>query len=154
MPGPYPSKKRFQIKEETSFTELVENREAVLLDLDNLHYYTLNGTAIEIWRWMRGGEAGTLEKVLSNLRCACGVPEGESGRMEQEVSRFLGELEQNGLLLPCEERHSHSEDAVAIPGAGDRPYVSPQLRLASSLSRVTLSGSSTIATAAISSVGG
>jgi hypothetical protein len=152
MPGTYPSTTRFQIKEETSFTELVENREAVLLDLDNLHYYTLNGTAIEIWRWMRGGEAVTLEQVISNLCGAFSVPEGESGRMEQEVSRFLGELEQNGLLLPCEERHS--EDAVTRPGAGDRPYVSPQLRLASSLSRVTLSGSSTIATAAISSVGG
>ena len=152
MPGPYPSMTRFQIKEETSFTELVENREAVLLDLDNLHYYTLNGTAIEIWRWMRGGEAATLGQVVSNLRCAFSWPEGDAGRIEQEVARFLGELEQNGLLRLGEE--GHPEEVVAFPGAGDRPYVSPQLKLASSLSRVTLSGSSTIATAAISSVGG
>lgn len=152
MPGPYPSMTQVQIKEETSFTELVENREAVLLDLDNLHYYTLNGTAIEIWRWMRGGEAATLGQVVSNLRTAFSWPEGDAGRVEQEVSRFLGELEQNGLLRLREG--SDSEESAAFPGAGERPYVPPQLRLASSLSRVTLSGSSTIATAAISSVGG
>jgi len=152
MPGPYPSKTRFQIKEETSFTELVENREAVLLDLDNLHYYTLNGTAIEIWRWMRGGEAATLGQVLSNLDGAFRLPEADFGRVEQEVSRFLSELEQNGLLRLSEG--SRPEEGGAARGAGDRPYVPPQLKLASSLSRVTLSGSSTIATAAISSTGG
>lgn len=152
MPGPYPSRTRFQIKEETSFTELVENREAVLLDLDNLHYYTLNGTAIEIWRWMRGEEAATLGQMISNLHGAFRLPEGDAGRIEQEVSRFLGELEQNGLLRRYEE--GHPEEMAATSGPGDRPYVPPQLKLASSLSRVTLSGSSTIATAAISSTGG
>lgn len=152
MPEPYPSKTRFQIKEETSFTELVENREAVLLDLDNLHYYTLNGTAIEIWRWMRGGEAATLGQVISNLHGAFSLQEADSGRIEQEVSRFLGELEQNGLLRLCEE--GQAAEATFVPGMGDRPYLPPQLKLASSLSRVTLSGSSTIATAAITSTGG
>lgn len=151
MPGPYPSQTRFQIKGETSFTELVENHEAVLLDLENLHYYTLNGTAIEIWRWMRGGEAPTFGQVLSRLHSAFNLKEGDQGQLEQEVSRFLGELEQNGLLLLGEG--SHSGEATASCSGGDRPYLPPQLKLANSLSRVTLSGSSTIATAAISSTG-
>jgi hypothetical protein len=152
MPEPNPSKARFQIKEETSFTELVEKQEAVLLDLENLHYYTLNGTAIEIWRWMRGGQAATLGQVISNLHCAFSLQERDSGQIEQEVSHFLDALEKNGLLVLLQG--SPQGPASASLGEGDRPYVPPQLKLASSLSRVTLSGSSTIATAAISSTGG
>jgi hypothetical protein len=148
---------RFEIKKETSFTELVENREAVILDLENLHYYTLNGAASTIWRWIRQGEVGTLQEVLAALEQTYALGGGGAGPLEQEVQEFLSQLERNGLLVSGEgPSHPLRKVSERKAAAGDRdlPYLPPQLTMATSLSRVTLSGSSTIATAAISSVGG
>ena len=41
---------KLMTKEQTSFTELLDNVEGIILDLDNLHYYTLNTTGLFVWK--------------------------------------------------------------------------------------------------------
>ena len=136
-------------KEQTSFTELLDNVEGIILDLDNLHYYTLNPTGLFVWKQLRSGNCRTREALCEAVGIAFNAPVAD---ITGEVDRFLEELEGNGLVtratedVPAPEamRASLSEPDGALPS-----YEAPRLKLSNSLTQVTLSGSSTIATAAI-----
>ncbi len=133
-------------KEQASFTELLDNQEGIILDLENLHYYTLNAAAVFLWKQMRSASANTAESLSAALAGAFNI---NADLAELDTRTFLDELEGNALIF-------HSEfDVTVINKAltatnGDLPaYEPPQLKLSNSLTQVTLSGSSTIAVAAI-----
>lgn len=136
-------------KEQASFTELLDNQEGIILDLENLHYYTLNAAAVFLWKQMRSGSASTAENLSAALAKAFKINDDLA---ELDTRAFLDELEGNALVF-------HSEFDTVINKAlavrsGDLPaYEPPQLKLSNSLTQVTLSGSSTIATAAIGGAG-
>lgn len=133
-------------KEQTSFTELLDNVEGIILDLDNLHYYTLNPTGLYVWKQLRSGACQTREELCGSISGAFGVRPAD---ILVEVDRFLEELEGNGLVY----RAANDQSSAVLQAVGSDPtlptYEAPRLKLSNSLTQVTLSGSSTIATAAI-----
>jgi len=138
-------------KEQASFTELLDHQEAIILDLENLHYYALNAAASFLWKQMRAG-AQTAEDLSAALAAAFGI---NAEQAELDTRIFLDDLACYGLVSssPLE-----AKDVAANPGTetiGSLPaYEPPQLKLSNSLLHITLSGSSTISTAAISLGGG
>lgn len=136
---------KLMTKEQTSFTELLDNVEGIILDLDNLHYYTLNTTGLFVWKQLRSGASQTREQLSAALGQAYLV---DASSIEMEVESFLEELETNGLIHESNEEAPFS--AKVAESNGQLPtYEAPRLKLSNSLTQVTLSGSSTIATAAI-----
>lgn len=133
-------------KEQTSFTELLDNVEGIILDLDNLHYYTLNPTGLYVWKQLRSGACQTREGLCSSISGAFSV---SSASIAGEVDRFLEELEGNGLIYQAADDQSVSELPSVVSDPALPSYEPPRLKLSNSLTQVTLSGSSTIATAAI-----
>ena len=135
---------KFLTKEQTSFTELLDNVEGIILDLDNLHYYTLNSTGLFIWKQLRSGLPQTSEQLSEALSQSFSQ---STDAVAADLTIFLEELEGNGLI-----HKSEVEGPVngSVTVSGTLPsYEAPRLKLSNSLTQVTLSGSSTIATAAI-----
>ena len=142
--NPQPDEAVYVTKAQASFTELLEQREAIILDLDNLHYYTLNGTAIFLWNQLRTRAAQTTAALARTLAAAFNLNDAQA---ERDVTGFLDTLRSFGLI----ERSSASASSTAavFEKSAFSVYEAPQLRLSNSLTQVVLSGSSTIATAAI-----
>ncbi|MGE0883364.1 MAG: PqqD family protein [Blastocatellales bacterium] len=137
-------------KEQASFTELLDNQEGIILDLENLHYYTLNAAAVFLWKQMRSGSANTAESLTAALAKAFNI---NTDLAELDTRAFLDELEGNSLVFESESDVTVANKALALT-TGELPaYEPPQLKLSNSLTQVTLSGSSTIATAAIGGPG-
>lgn len=136
-------------KEQASYTELLDNQEGIILDLENLHYYTLNAAAVFLWKQMRGG-VDCVEALSAALASAFKV---NPDLAELDTRAYLDELEGNGLISYSEFNRSAQSKHAAVNG--ELPaYEPPQLKLSNSLTQVTLSGSSTVATAAIATGGG
>lgn len=133
-------------KEQTSFTELLDNVEGIILDLDNLHYYTLNSTGLFIWKQLRSGASRTQDHLAEEMTRAFGLPQVV---IERDLQAFLGELEGNGLITRSYDGVVDRAVRTEESGTGLQSYEAPRLNLSNSLTQVTLSGSSTIATAAI-----
>ncbi|MBK9708460.1 MAG: PqqD family protein [Acidobacteria bacterium] len=75
------------IKEQASFTELVDNQEGIILDLDNLHYYTLNSTGVFLWKWMRYEKQSSVESLSAAMADAFNIG---SDLAELDASSFSG----------------------------------------------------------------
>ena len=133
-------------KEQTSFTELLDNQEGIILDLENLHYYTLNAAAVFLWKQMRSGSANTAESLSAALAKAFNI---NADLADLDSCAFLDELEGNALVFQSEFDVTVINKALAAAGGELPAYEPPQLKLSNSLTQVTLSGSSTIAVAAI-----
>jgi hypothetical protein len=137
-------------KEQASFTELLDNEEGIILDLENLHYYTLNAAAVFLWKQMRTGSANTVDELSAAMARGFRV---NADLAELDVRVFLDELEANGLVWRSDgSLPVYGRDLDAAAG-GLPAYEPPQLQLSNSLAQVTLSGSATAATAAISTGG-
>lgn len=134
-------------KEQASFTELLDNQEGIILDLENLHYYTLNAAAVFLWKQMRSGSANTAETLSAALTEAFGI---NADLAELDTRAFLDELEGNALVFYSDFGVTVANKALAGSNGELPAYDPPQLKLSNSLTQVTLSGSSTVATAAIS----
>ncbi len=136
-------------KEQASFTELLDDQEGIILDLENLHYYTLNAAAVFLWKQMRSGAADTVEELSEALANAFKI---NVNLAELDIRAFLDELENNGLIGYSERRHAFQFNPSATVRVFS-DYEPPQLKLSNLLTQVTLSGSSTVATAAIATGG-
>jgi Coenzyme PQQ synthesis protein D (PqqD) len=128
---------------QASFTELLENQEGIILDLENLHYYTLNSTAVFLWKQLQNKTTQTVETLGESLARAFTI---NLEQAEAETRAFLEELRQYGLVsysvLSGEDIPADiTEPAiVALPA-----YEVPQLKLSRSLAQVALAGiSSTV----------
>ncbi|MBS1786390.1 MAG: PqqD family protein [Acidobacteria bacterium] len=133
-------------KEQASFTELLDNTEGIILDLENLHYYTLNATAVYLWKQLRSGSSNTVETLAAALASSFNI---NADLAELDARAFLDELEGNGLVFYSDFGVTVSNRTLAEKNGELPAYEPPQLKLSNSLQQVTLSGSSTIATNAI-----
>ncbi|MFN7949605.1 MAG: PqqD family protein [Blastocatellia bacterium] len=138
--------------EQASFTELLENQEGIILDLENLHYYTLNASAIFLWKQLRGRVAHTAETLSAALAGAFAINRAQA---EADTRAFITELRQYGLVstLPLSARDTLAK-VTEVSVTGLPAYAAPQFSLSSSLAQVSLSGgsSATTSTGAISSL--
>jgi hypothetical protein len=144
-------RKQVVTKEEASFTELIDHQEAIILDLENLHYYSLNGTASFLWKQLRTGAARTGEALSAAQAAAFGI---SAEQAELDVRTYLDELEQYGLISYSPLEAEEPARLAASSTASLPAYEPPQLKLSNSLLHVTLSGSTTITTGSITVGGG
>jgi len=140
--------RRIVTKEETSFTELLDNREGIILDLENLHYFTLNGSALMIWKIL--GVGATPDELAGQIASAFDIDRHQA---LAEAGEFLDELKAHGLIGFTDAEKTESPKRIAVETGGLPVYEPPTMKVSESLSRVALSGSSTVATAAISTGG-
>ena len=137
---------RLVTKEQASFTELLDHREAIILDLENLHYYALNAAAGFLWKRLRSGAPPTAAELGAGLAAAFQI---NAEQAELDTRAFIDELQGCGLVSPAPaEVGEVAQDAPAPAVSGLPPYDPPQLKLSNSLLHMTLSGSSTISGAA------
>ena len=135
-------------KAQASFTELLAEREAIILDLENLHYYTLNAPAIFLWKQLGERVAQTASTLARRLASAFNLNDDtQAAQAESDVRGFLEALRGFGLIEATDAPANAT--ASVFEKLAFAAYETPQLKLSNSLSQVVLSGSSTIATAAI-----
>lgn len=136
-------------KAQASFTELLDDREAIILDLENLHYYTLNAAAILLWKNLRSGAAQTAEELTAVLATAFRL---NASAAAPDVQAWLTEMTRNGLLSFTTTRTTASAP-LYVAGTDWPTYEAPQLKLSNSLTEVVLSGSAVVGPAAITGGG-
>lgn len=139
------STQKIVISEQASFTELLENQEGVILDLGSLHYYTLNGTAIFLWKLLRGQAAQTAETLSENLAATFGLGYSQAA---SDTKTFVHDLRQYGLISLSDLNETdvlagvNAQTNAALPA-----YEAPQLQPSNSLLQVTLASTSTVSSA-------
>ena len=136
-------------KEQASFTELLEHQESIILDLESLHYYSLNAAATLLWKNLRSGAAVTVEELGALLEAAFGL---DQNRAEADADEFIGVLEQY-RLISFTGGELDRQVAITLPPVGTlADYDPPTLKTSSTLMELRLATGS--ATASSSSVGG
>jgi hypothetical protein len=134
-------------KEQTSFTELLDHQEAIILDLENLHYYALNAASSFLWKQLRAGTAQTAEELSAALAAAFEI---NAEQAEFDTQAFLDELMSHGLVSSAAlEAEEKPRGAVSLPTDSLPSYQPPQLKASHSLSQVQLSGSAGMAGGAV-----
>lgn len=134
-------KQRYVTKEQASFTELIDHQESVLLDLESLHYHSLNAAATFLWKHLRSGSATSLEELSEKLAVAFGLtPE----TAELDTRQFLEELLQNHLVARTEEQIS-GKPLFALPTPADLPsYEPPAVKTSNAVLEMNLAGTSSM----------
>ena len=77
------------------FTEL-DDGTGVVLHLDTKFYYTLNPTAVFVWKALGGREPRTIAAIAHDLTRAFRV---ELAEAERDVIRIVGEMLADGLVI-------------------------------------------------------
>ncbi len=134
-------------KEQASFTELIEHQESVLLDLESLHYYSLNSSATLLWKYLRSGNANTFEELNHELAKAYGVsPETTA----TETAQFIQKLRQDRLILVTEEAVTKRTGFIFAAAGQLSNYEAPAVKTSDTVMEMNLaSGSSTASTGAL-----
>lgn len=86
--------KRYQAREDVVFTDL-DDGSAVLLHLQTKYYFSLNETGSFLWKLLERENGATAEKLAEEL---CGVFDVEPARAEEDVSDFIRDLSEQGLI--------------------------------------------------------
>lgn len=92
--------------------------EAVVVNLAEGIYYSLQDSATDIWELLLSGLA--LDDVLAHLERRFEAPRAT---LQSELSRFLGELRQEGLLRERPEPATAQPSELAAP----KPFQPPRL---------------------------
>lgn len=86
--------KKFSAREDVVFTDL-DDGSAVLLHLETKYYFSLNDTGCFLWRILEKEEGASEQELIDELIKAYDVDEG---RAKQDVTEFIGNLSQQGLI--------------------------------------------------------
>jgi hypothetical protein len=82
------------------FTE-IDDGSGVLLHLETKFYYTLNPTAVVVWKALGDAKMGDLDAVAARISGAFRVAPDEAAR---DIGGILDELLADGLALPAPAR--------------------------------------------------
>jgi hypothetical protein len=114
----------FQINEPSIVSETIDG-EVVIINLDQGSYYSLRGSAAEIWARLQEGQgAGALRQYLGQLY------DGDAAEMDVALSGFLDQLQAEEILRSVSEGTQASAvtaAAAAVPPDGKAPFVAPLL---------------------------
>jgi Coenzyme PQQ synthesis protein D (PqqD) len=86
--------KKYFSKDDVVFTDL-DDGSAVLLHLESKFYYSLNETGCFLWKLLDTEEGIDEEGLLKGL---CENFEVDPGRAEKDISEFITELIDQGLI--------------------------------------------------------
>ena len=100
---------RYRIDEDKIVHEVLD-QEAMVVNLDNGHYYALEGTAVDIWQAMASGASApeAVDGLLNRYS-------GQRAEVEGVVRQFVAELVTETLLTPL------ADDAPPEPAAAAAP---------------------------------
>ncbi len=130
-------KQQFVTKEQASFTELIDHQESILLDLESLHYYSLNAAATLLWKHLRSGSATTIEQLTGKLATAFAI---SLETAELDTRQFVAGLIQDRLLSETKEQVV-GKTAFSFPTPSDLPvYEPPCVKTSSSVLELNLAG--------------
>lgn len=121
---------KFITKEQASFTELIEHQESIILDLQSLHYFSLNAAATLIWKHLRSGSATSVEELSQELAA---VFEVSPNTAIEDTREFIDELVAHQLIFPCGQE-VRGFSSFAMPSIGEAGiYDTPYLRTSSNV---------------------
>lgn len=130
-------KQQFVTKEQASFTELIDHQEAIILDLENLHYYSLNAAATLLWKHLRAGSANSLEALSEKLATAFAISRNTAGL---DTQQFLEVLLQDHLIL-CTDEKVEGRSTFSFPTPNDLlTYEPPCVKSSNSVMELNLAG--------------
>lgn len=130
-------KQQFVTKEQASFTELIDHQESIILDLESLHYYSLNAAATLLWKHLRSGSATSIEELTEKLATAFAIT---AETAELDTRQFIDELIQDHLISETSETVV-GRTAFAFPTPGDLPvYEAPCVKSSNSVMELNLAG--------------
>ena len=130
-------KQQFVTKEQASFTELIDHQESIILDLENLHYYSLNAAATLLWKHLRSGSATTLEALSHKLAAAFAL---SLETAELDTRQFIEGLIQDHLLWETEEKVV-GRTVFSFPTPNELPvYEPPCVKSSTSVMELNLAG--------------
>lgn len=142
-------KQKFVTKEQASFTELIDHQESIILDLENLHYYSLNAAATLLWKHLRSGSATTIEQLTGKLATAFSI---SLATAELDTRKFVEGLIQDHLLLETDETVV-GRTTFSFPLPQELPaYEPPCVKSSNSVMELNLAGGAS--TAAAGALGG
>lgn len=128
-------------KEQSSFTELIEHQESIILDLENLHYYSLNAAATLLWKHLRSGQATTIDTLSQKLTEAFDL---SASVAKTDTRQFVEELLSNQLLAPTENEVAGYTNFVMPAASQLSSYEAPCLKTSNAVMDMSLAtGSST-----------
>ena len=114
------------IMKDPEVVETVLEDGAVLLNLRTKFYYSLNGVGYKIWQLLDSAQSS--EELIQKAMAAY---QAESGKIKESISKFLGELEQEQLLIPqiegTEKHSTQGQHVVHIDSVEKKPFVEPEL---------------------------
>lgn len=96
--------------------------ETIIIDLATGTYFSLQGTAPEIWTGLVAGEGQ--EHLLARLQ-AC--YEGDAEEMKSRLASFLEQLTRDGLVMVAPAGETAVPAAAPEPAAERRPFEAPRL---------------------------
>jgi len=115
---------RYRIDENKIVHEVLD-QEAIVVNLDNGHYYALEGTAVDIWQAVAAGASApeAADSVLQRYS-------GNRAEVEAAVRTFVAELVAESLLAPIEAPMPEAagappEPATPVPGTPVPPFSLP-----------------------------
>jgi len=112
------------INQSTVIYEVFDS-EIVIINLSTGSYYSLDKSGAEIWRLLeRPKTKAAIVQEISNRYL------GDHTHLEQEIDKFLDELQQNSLIAPTEtadaEDSNHpTESGETVAGATKLPFEAP-----------------------------
>lgn len=135
------SKQHYKTKEQASFTELIDHQESVLLDLESLHYYSLNAAATLLWKHLRAGSANSATELSHRLATAFQLAPTTA---EADTQQFIDELLHHQLIAVTDEPVTGLSTFVFPTTNELSAYEPPAVKTSSAVLEMNLaSGSST-----------
>jgi coenzyme PQQ synthesis protein D (PqqD) len=97
--------------------------ETIIVNLASGHYFSLQGTAVEVWQGLERGES--VETIALELEHRY---EAEEGEIEAAVKRLLEDFAGAELVVEDASRNGNNASSEALPSqdVGERvPFVAP-----------------------------
>ena len=120
MPGP---DNRLRANDAECAAKVLDG-EAVIINLLNGTYYSLDGAGAVVWELAAAG--GTIPEIVDGLTARYDV---DASRARQDVERLVGELMTERLLVPAESGNGATPHAApsAAASSGRLAYGAPSL---------------------------
>jgi len=114
---------RYTIDEGRIVSEIIDG-EAVIINLANGYYYSLDTSAAEIWGWLQSGRS--ISEIVSAIQrrydCSSADPEAA-------VRAFIGTLVTDDLVAPCPDAASpQGLEPLGAASAETSPFRAPSLQ--------------------------
>ncbi len=114
---------RFRVNTPDVMHETIDG-EVIVINLTSGNYYSVRGAGTDVWELVQAAPSVSAAEVVHALAARF---DGERSEIDVQISRFLDELRDEGLLASVERAGGHA--AVVVDGADveKRAFEAPRL---------------------------